>query len=139
MPYYGNTASAQSSSRPMPTMGTVDTAGVAFIAELRGGGSDHRPVSEPLATVVASGNHHMLIEHLEQPPPPPSLETPAVEDCMFRMLAPHEIQAAMAFRPSYQVKGNRREQVRQLGNAVTPPAAEWLITAVVDALNGSAA
>ena len=31
-----------------------------------------------------------------------------------------------------QVKGNKREQVRQLGNAVTPPAAEWLIRAVVD-------
>ncbi len=32
-----------------------------FIAELRGGGSTARPTSEPLATVVASGQHHALI------------------------------------------------------------------------------
>lgn len=32
-----------------------------FIAELRGGGSDARPVSEPLATLTAGGNHHGLV------------------------------------------------------------------------------
>lgn len=136
VPYYGNSRSGQPSSKPLPTMGTVDTAGLAFIAELRGGGSDHRPVSDPLATVTASGNHHMLIEHDGRTPPPPPLDLPSVEDCSFRMLAPHEIQAAMAFRSDYAVLGNRREQVRQLGNAVTPPAAEWLIRAVVGALTG---
>lgn len=137
VPYYG-TGVARPTSRELPTMGTVDTAGVAFIAELRGGGSDHRPVTDPLATVTASGNHHMLIEHGGGPPTPAPVvaEVPDAEDCLFRMLAPHEIQAAMAFRPTYQVLGNRREQVRQLGNAVTPPAAEWLIRAVVAALTG---
>lgn len=32
-----------------------------FIAELRGGGSKHRPASDPLCTVTASGNHHGLV------------------------------------------------------------------------------
>jgi DNA (cytosine-5)-methyltransferase 1 len=32
-----------------------------LIAELRGGGSDARPVTQPLSTVTARGNHHMLI------------------------------------------------------------------------------
>jgi len=32
-----------------------------FIAELRGGGSTARPVSEPAATFTASGNHHGLV------------------------------------------------------------------------------
>ncbi len=32
------------------------------------------------------------------------------------------------------IKGNRREQVRQAGNAVTPPAARDLVAAIVDAL-----
>lgn len=32
-----------------------------FIAELRGGGSDARPVAHPLSTVTASGNHHGLV------------------------------------------------------------------------------
>ena len=46
----------------------------------------------------------------------------------FRMLEPHEIQKAMAFGDTYRV----------LGNAVTPPAAEFLLGAVVDALDGAA-
>jgi hypothetical protein len=32
-----------------------------FVAELRGGSSDARPVSDPLCTVTASGNHHALV------------------------------------------------------------------------------
>lgn len=33
----------------------------AFVAELKGGGSTARPVSDPLATVTAGGNHHGLV------------------------------------------------------------------------------
>ncbi|MFF0146003.1 DNA (cytosine-5)-methyltransferase 1 [Amycolatopsis sulphurea] len=128
VPYYG-TGVARGAGAPMPTMTTVDTAGLAFIAELRGGGSDARHVREPLATVCASGNHHMLV-HQTAPP--------AVEDCTFRMLSIPEIQAAMAFRPDYVVTGNKRERVRQLGNGVTPPAAEWLVSAAVAALERTA-
>jgi DNA (cytosine-5)-methyltransferase 1 len=54
------------------------------------------------------------------------------------MLEPHEIQAAMAFLPDYQVLGNKREQVRQLGNAVTPPAARDLIAAIAESLEVTA-
>jgi DNA (cytosine-5)-methyltransferase 1 len=50
-----------------------------------------------------------------------------INDCTYRMLKPHEIQAAMAFERDYIVCGNSRDQVKQLGNAVTPPAMEWLI------------
>lgn len=54
-------------------------------------------------------------------------ETPAIEDCGFRMLQPHEIGAAMAFPQTYIVKGNQRERVRQYGNAVTPPVMAELV------------
>jgi len=57
-----------------------------------------------------------------------------VEDCGFRMLQPAEVQAAMAFRPGYRVLGSKREQVRQLGNAVTPPVMRLLMARVLDAL-----
>jgi DNA (cytosine-5)-methyltransferase 1 len=147
---------------PFRARTTRENEGIAFIAELRGGGSDHRPVSEPLATVTASGRHHMLVRHntskgdggeMCTPAAEPARtitttghqsvvgwphDVPAVEDCTFRMLEPREIQAAMAFRPGYRVLGTRREQVRQLGNAVTPPAAEWLIRAVATSLGGAA-
>lgn len=160
VPYYG-TGVARPVERELPTMGTVDTAGLAFIAELRGGYSGARPVTDPLATVTASGNHHMLVRHNSSKGDGGEMCTPAtepartltttghqslvgwpdgvpdVEDCTFRMLEPGEIQAAMAFRRDYRVLGNRREQVRQLGNGVTPPAAEWLIRAVVESLEAA--
>jgi DNA (cytosine-5)-methyltransferase 1 len=52
------------------------------------------------------------------------------------MLEPHEIQGAMAFSRDYEVLGKRRERIRQLGNAVTPPAARDLIAALAEAVTG---
>lgn len=43
------------------------------------------------------------------------------------MPEPYEIKQAMAFDRDYIMAGNRREQVRLAGNAVTPPAArDWM-------------
>jgi DNA (cytosine-5)-methyltransferase 1 len=141
---------------------------VPFFAELRGGGSHkvQRPVSDPLATVTASGNHHGLVvppgfvmrnngskgdggEHNTSFAEPfrtmttkghQSIVTTAaainVEDCSFRMLQPHEVGAAMAFGQEYVVLGNKREQVRMYGNAVTPPAAQLLAERAMAALSG---
>jgi DNA (cytosine-5)-methyltransferase 1 len=107
---------------------------------------------DPLSTVVAGGNHHALCT----PPPflvdyhrtggPHALAEalgtlttvdryglvqpagpPAVADCGFRILLPHEVGAAMAFPASYQVLGTGRDKVRQYGNAVTPPAMALLL------------
>ena len=161
VPYYG-TGQARPAGRPMPTMTTVDTAGLAFIAELRGGGSDARPVTEPLATVCASGNHHMLVRHNTARGNPGQMCTPATEpartlttaghqslvgwpdtapaaeDCTFRMLSLEEIQGAMALPRDYVITGSsKRIRVRQLGNGVTPPAAEWLVGAAVASLERS--
>jgi site-specific DNA-cytosine methylase len=57
-----------------------------------------------------------------------------VEDLYFRMLKAHEVKAGMAFAPDYTVLGNQREQVKQLGNAVTPPVMEMLIERCVQSL-----
>ncbi|ARD42485.1 DNA cytosine methyltransferase [Actinomyces gaoshouyii] len=140
-----------------------------FIAELRGGGSCVRAVSDPLATVTASGNHHGLVTSYygtsssaaPTSDPPATVTTrdrhglvtaPArtittaghqslltgqtieVDDVHFRMLTPGEITAAMAFPSGYRILGTKKEQVRQAGNAVTPPAARDLIAAVVEAV-----
>jgi DNA (cytosine-5)-methyltransferase 1 len=85
------------------------------------------PVDEPARTITTTG-HQSLVGWTDPP---------AVEDCTFRMLEPAEIGRAMAFRDDYRVLGNRREQVRQYGNAVTPSAAEVLIRAVVESLEPS--
>jgi DNA (cytosine-5)-methyltransferase 1 len=118
---------------------------------------------EPIRTLTASGSQflvtwehlaHLLIPYsrtgVAQPAGQPAptftavdrcgLATPAIDvnDVLFRMLEPHEIGAAMAFVPGYQVVGSKREKVRQFGNAVTPPVAEILIGALVEAITGEA-
>jgi DNA (cytosine-5)-methyltransferase 1 len=40
----------------------------------------------------------------------------------------------MDFPAEYTILGNRREQVRMSGNAVTPPAARDLVGVVADSL-----
>lgn len=175
-------------ARPMdlPLRTQTGRLETALVVEMRNNGTG-RPVSRPLSTVCAAGNHHGFLipaggtwndgaattiepfrtrttretEALVSLPwlvvdyngparqvgePLPTQTTvegnalasvePAVDDCMFRMLAPSEIQGAMAFDAGYRVLGNKREMVRQLGNAVTPPAARDLVAALVESITG---
>lgn len=119
-----------------------------------------RPITAALSTIVGGGNHQSLItppawlmsyynngQLLSVHQPVPTVTTLdrcalvtgkdiAVEDCGFRMLVPKEIQAAMAFPDDYILTGTRREQVKQLGNAVTPPAMKLLMERVISSLAG---
>lgn len=60
---------------------------------------------------------------------------PNVDDCYYRMLKPKEVKLGMAFDKDYIVLGSGKDQVKQLGNAVTPPAMEWLAERLVESLN----
>jgi len=64
-----------------------------------------------------------------------NFQEPKIEDCFFRMLRPHEIKLAMAFDRDYIVLGSQKDQVKQLGNAVTPPAMEWLVERGIESLS----
>lgn len=59
---------------------------------------------------------------------------PRIEDCYYRMIKAHEVKLAMAFDRDYVILGNSRDQVKQCGNAVTPPAMEWLVERIVESL-----
>ncbi len=89
-------------------------------------------VQEALPTVTTLARHALVIG-AQQPGADAQVQ---VEDCGFRMLAPGEIQAAMAFPVDYKMTGTRREQVKQLGNAVTPPVMELLMRRVIASLQG---
>ncbi len=203
---------AAPATNPIRTQTTRNETGYAtlplpFVTPLRGGGDKGRarPITEPLSTVTASGNHHGLAL------PPPlvmrnftargdagQMSTPATEpirtvtangkqallrwtqllvpyygkaeqaypateplgtlttrdrygvaapggltveldldDVLFRMLEPHEIAAAMAFEATYQTSAkSKRIKVRLYGNAVTPPVAELIGCALVEAVTG---
>jgi DNA (cytosine-5)-methyltransferase 1 len=121
-----------------------------------------KPVSHPIDTVSAEGNHHALVmrnnqggaemstpvtepirtlttgghQSLIEPGQPISLD---VDDAGFRMLEPHEIQMGMGFAPDYHLVGSKRDKVKQAGNAVTPPAARDLGHAVAEFLLAVAA
>ena len=155
---------------PLRTQTTRLETGVAvpgtpppLIAELRGGGSTARPVTDPLATVCASGNHHGLVVPYysnglasSTTDPLPTVTTvdrhalvtgsarldpdtidALVDDATFRMLTPEEVAAAMAFPSDYIWSGTRRDKVRLAGNAVTPPAARDLLWAVTESLSAA--
>ncbi len=90
-----------------------------------GGAEMTTPIAEPARTITTAG-HQSLLE-ADRP-------TLNLDDVRFRMLEPREIIAAMDFPESYVVLGNRREQVRMAGNAVTPPAARDLVGVVAESL-----
>lgn len=124
MSYYGN-GQLKSVKQPIDTLSTVDR--FAMITTLRGTNAP-KDVSQPLDTFAANGNHHGLTEWT----------VPEVDDCEFRMLEPHEIKAGMAFPKDYIMLGNKREQVKMAGNAVTPPAARDLVACMAETLGAAA-
>lgn len=93
-----------------------------------GGAEMTTPDYEPIRTITTAGHQSVLTGR-----------TVDIEDVRFRMLEPAEIKRAMAFPADYEMRGNRREQVRLSGNAVTPPAARDLIATVVEAITGEVA
>lgn len=122
-----------------------------------------RDINGPMSTICAAGNHHSLVvppsEHswlmtycrtgslTELDEAATTVTTVArhalvtsdranvrVEDCGFRMLSVEEIRAAMAFPEDYQLLGTRRERVKLLGNAVTPPVMQMIMERVIASL-----
>jgi DNA (cytosine-5)-methyltransferase 1 len=118
----GTSKKARSTDEHLPTQTARQTLGLLMTP-----GGDFRPVEKVLSTFRTTTRDAILA--------PVELE---VEDCGFRMLQPAEIGAGMAFPSTYVVTGNKREQVKQYGNAVTPPVMSWLVGRIADAL-GSAA
>ncbi len=113
----------------------------ALVMRNNGGGDasgwQTTPAGEPLRTLT-TGGHQSLIDTVELPAPAPVLSDDEiwqmVYDAEFRMLEPDEIKRGMAFGADYILLGNKREQVRMAGNAVTPNAARDIIAACVESL-----
>lgn len=134
MPYYGASETALPVSKPVGTLTTIDRYALVMRNNTPRGNPVHMvtPIYETLRTLTTAGHQSLLA--------PGDLE-PAeaqVDDCLFRMLEPHEVAAGMAFPADYQWFGTRRERVRLAGNAVTPPAARDLIAAVAETLRSAA-
>lgn len=117
-----------------------------------------RSTDEPLSTVCAGGNHHALLMRnnsgageMVTPVTEPARTVTTkdrcalidpdkiVDDCGFRMLEPHEIEAAMAFPAGYIPEDySKKDRVKLAGNAVTPPVMQWILGRVAQALEAAA-
>jgi DNA (cytosine-5)-methyltransferase 1 len=122
---------ARSATDPINTQTTSINHGVvthdswnAFIASYNNGSHCTKHFTDELGTLT-TGDRAALATY----------STPDLEDFYYRMLKPLEVKLGMAFEKNYVVLGNGRDQVKQCGNAVTPPAMEWLVGQCVASLN----
>ncbi|GLW31890.1 DNA cytosine methyltransferase [Actinoplanes regularis] len=91
-----------------------------------------RPVTEPIGTLPTRDRYGLAHTCLDE-----AADVVDLDDVLFRMLEPHEIARAMAFEDTYQVAASsKRAKVRLYGNAVTPPVAELIGSALVECITG---
>jgi DNA (cytosine-5)-methyltransferase 1 len=128
--YYGNGATHPTEDA-LSTVTATERHGLL----MRNNGSHGRPgaemttpISEPARTITTGQSQSLLTA--DRP-------TVDIDDVLFRMLEPREIKGAMDFPVAYRILGNRREQVRQAGNAVTPPSARDLVGVVAESLGAA--
>jgi DNA (cytosine-5)-methyltransferase 1 len=109
--------------------------------------------TEPLGTVTVRDHHALVIPYRRTNRPTSTAEpmhTLATHDsagvlrlaidpmdCHYRMLQPREQLRSQRFPDSYLVKGNKGEQTRQAGAAVSANVAQWLGEQVLKALDGA--
>lgn len=79
-------------------------------------------MNHPVSTIVGITHHSLITPELMLP------------ECRFRMLEPHELKLGMSFTDAYIVLGNKRDQVKQIGNAVCPNVAQWIAERVMESL-----
>lgn len=125
------TSLARSSSDALHSQTTVGSSGLltteafnSFISSFYGGSFCTNHITEPTGSVTTK--ERLMITNYN---------SPNIEDCYYRMLNELEIKLAMAFDKDYKICGSIKNQVKQCGNAVTPPVMEWLTDMCIQSLN----
>lgn len=118
----GDSSRCRSVSEPLSTIPAGHRGELAlieprpFLTKYYGTGGA-ASVDEPLDTVTAKGRF--------------ALVEPSGHDVYFRMLQPHELAAAMGF-DGYKFCGNKTDQIRQIGNAVSVRTAQALCASILE-------
>jgi DNA (cytosine-5)-methyltransferase 1 len=125
-----------STNKSLNTVTTSDSHGLVVLPWVDQflKGADPIAITEQLATVMTHIRH--ALASVEELP----LEAITEKDLMnvrFRMLEPDpELRYAMAFSPGFILFGTKSQITAGLGNAVTPPVAEWLTDRGLATLRG---
>lgn len=117
-------------------MRTLTTAGHQSLVYAYDTGALRRAADAPLPGQTTHGGDALLRVDLDSLDP---AEVDAlIDDCLFRMLTAAEIRDGMAFFPQFKTRRGlaKRWQIRGYGNAVTPPCAEVIVSALVECLTG---
>lgn len=115
-------------------LGTITTAKggeralvLPFLTKYYGTGSV-QPTGEPLDTVTTRDRFGLAMASLIE-----TMRELHVIDIGFRMLDVDELARAQGFPEGYYMHGTRAEQVKQIGNSVSPPVAAALCRAIAEA------
>jgi len=110
------------------TLSDADRAGAervaAFLVHYYGSGGQHGSLAAPLGTISTRDRFALVTVH--------GVPTP-ITDIRMRMLAPHELARAQGFTADYDLSDGGRfkktDQIRLIGNSVSPNMAEAVIRA----------
>ncbi len=96
----------------------------SFVAQYYNGSDCVKHITEAIGTCTTNDRSGLFTYNM-----------PELEDCYYRMLKPPEVKLAMAFDSEYKILGSGKDQVRQLGNAVTPPAMEFYVSQCIKSIS----
>jgi DNA (cytosine-5)-methyltransferase 1 len=91
-------------------------------------GNDIQPLQDAINAVTTRETHALIGAD-------GAISDADLERCTFRMLKPDELKGGSGFPSDYLLHGTKGDQVRQVGNAVTPPVEEELVRRVIASLD----
>jgi DNA (cytosine-5)-methyltransferase 1 len=102
---------------------TITTQTQHYLTSYYSGSTQISPMTAPMPTIPTKERHALVRGEIN------------VDDCGFRMLDVHELQAGMAFPSDYVFLGTKKQRVAMIGNAVTPPVMRMIMSRCREILN----
>lgn len=111
-------------SNPLPTVAAAGAISIVEPFMVKYYGSEHgaESLKDPIDTICTKDRFGLVRGYLVE-----FNGTRYVLDIRFRMLQPHELAKGMGFPADYKFAGKKKDQVKQIGNAVSPNLSEALI------------
>lgn len=118
-----NKAIGQDLAEPLHTVTATDTKALvgAFLTKYYGEGIG-QDLEDPLGTVTTMDRFGLVQVVVNGEPY-------VISDIGMRMLSPRELARAQGFEDSYILLGSKKDQVRQIGNSVSPHVARAVVAA----------
>lgn len=117
----GNDRVLDANRDPIPTVTGANRGELAFIAAQFGEREGQAPrvhaVDQPTPGICATGHINLV-------------EAAPKYDVLFRMFEPHELAPAMGF-DGYEFSGNKTQQIKQIGNAVSVKKMKACVSALM--------